>query len=140
MANPNIVNVSTITLENQFTTFTSETTTDVLSTVPAGEVYRVKEVRVSDNSALTTDPGSSTALSTDADTKPAYFTLSYYDASATATYTVVSNYHVPVASGAVLFDGCMHVTEGDKLTLTFTDDGDPASADIDVMVTYEVLS
>lgn len=133
MANPNIVGVSTITLENNFVDITTETTTTILSAVSTGNVVRLKEVRVSENSALPTGTVSSTNPDDD---NPLYVTLNYNDGS---NNPIVSKYHIPLCSTAVIFSGVFHVKEGHSLTIT-TGDDDATSVDVTVAVTYEVLS
>jgi hypothetical protein len=135
MANPNIVGVSTITLENNFVDISSETTTTILSAVSTGNVVRLKEVRVSENSALPTGAVSSTNPDDD---NPLYVTLNYDNGTA---YPIVSKHHIPLCSTAVIFSGVFHVKEGHSLTITTGDDDNiPATLDATVAVTYEVLS
>ena len=122
MANPNIVNVGTITLENNFVDITTETTTTILTTVSDDTVVRLKEVRVSENSASTTA-----------------VTLNYYDAIPGTSYPIVNNHNIPLGSTSVIFSGVLHVKEGDSITIT-TDDPDGTTVDVTVTVTYEVLS
>ena len=122
MADPNIVGVSTITLENSLTNISSETTTTILSAVSTGSVVRLKEVRVSENSASTTA-----------------VTLNYYDAIPGTSYPIVNNHNIPLGSTSVIFSGVLHVKEGDSITIT-TDDPDGTTVDVTVTVTYEVLS
>jgi len=136
MANPNIVGVSTITLENSLTNISSETTTTILSAVSTGSVVRLKEVRVSENSALPAAPTGSPPESTVDDDNPLYVTLNYDNGTA---YPIVSKHHIPLCSTAVIFSGVFHVKEGHSLTIT-TGDDDTSSVDVTVAVTYEVLS
>ena len=138
MANPNIVGVSTITLENSLTNISSETTTTILSAVSTGSVVRLKEVRVSENSALPAAPTSSPYESTVDDDNPLYVTLNYDNGTA---YPIVSKHHIPLCSTAVIFSGVFHVKEGHSITITTGDDDNiPATLDATVAVTYEVLS
>ena len=136
MANPNIVSVSTITLENNFVDITTETTTTILSSVTTGNVVRLKEVRVSENSALPAAPTGSPPESTVDDDNPLYVTLNYNDGS---NNPIVSKHHIPLCSTAVIFSGVFHVKEGHSITIT-TGDDDTSSVDVTVAVTYEVLS
>ena len=138
MANPNIVGVSTITLENNFVDISSETTTTILSAVSTGSVVRLKEVRVSENSALPAAPTESPYESDVDDDNPLYVTLNYDNGTA---YPIVSKHHIPLCSTAVIFSGVFHVKEGHSLTITTGDDDNiPATLDATVAVTYEVLS
>lgn len=139
MANPNIVGVSTITLENSLTNISLETTTTLLSNAAdSGEVWRLKEVRVSENSALPAAPTGSPPVTTVDDDNPLYVTLNYDNGTA---YPIVSKHHIPLCSTAVIFSGVFHVKEGHSITITTGDDDNiPATLDVTVAVTYEVLS
>lgn len=121
MAAPNIVNVATITAKTKGLALTTSAQDLLENPAASGKVFKVNMVR-----AANVDGSASADV-----------TLSFVDASATATYRLAYLIPVDVDIAGSLLDKRepLYLEEGDKLTALAS-----ASGDIELVVSYEELS
>ena len=121
MANPNIVNVATISGKTLGAALTTSTADLVTNTASSGKIFKINSVYISNIDGTTA----------------AAATLTFYDASATTTYHVVKTVSVPADSTLVAIskNEAIYLEEGDKIS-GFAD----ATGDLEVVISYEEIS
>lgn len=121
MANPNIVNVTSIygkTIGAAITT----TTTDILTNSAAsGKILKINTILISNVDGINT----------------ASADVTFYDASATTGYYITDLVAVPAASTlkVITKDSSIYLEEGDKISAIAS-----ANGDLQIIISYEEIS
>lgn len=121
MAAPNIVNVSTITGRTVGAALTTSSADIVTNSAASGKVFKVNAVYVANvDGALNTD-----------------VTVTWYDASATATYNLAKTVTVPADATLVVVDkeAPIYLEEGDKISAVAATNGD-----LEITISFEEIS
>lgn len=121
MAAPNIVNVTTIYGKTVGAALTTSTVDILTNSAASGKVFKVNTILVAN-----TD----TSVSASA-------TVTWYDASATATYSIAKTVSVPANSTLVVLDKIsqIYLEEGDKISSLAS-----AASKLEIIVSYDDIS
>tara|TARA_E500000318_G_C3549070_1_gene208038 strand:+ start:801 stop:1166 length:366 start_codon:yes stop_codon:yes gene_type:complete len=121
MANPNIVNVSTITGRSEGSALGTSSSDIVTNSASSGQIYKVNSILIANVDG----------------TNSADATVKFYNADNTTSYSIVSTITIPAdASLEVLGKNTqIYLEEGDKITGLAS-----ASGDLEIIVSYEVIS
>tara|TARA_E500000318_G_scaffold435_1_gene521 strand:- start:1904 stop:2269 length:366 start_codon:yes stop_codon:yes gene_type:complete len=121
MANPNIVNVTTIQGKTVGAALTTGSSDIVTNSAASGKVFKINTIIVSNIDG----------------TNSADATVNFYNADNTTTYAIASTVSIPAdASLEVLTKNTsIYLEEGDKITALAS-----ADSDLEIIVSYEEIS
>lgn len=118
---PNIVNVSTITGKTVGAALTTSSADIITNSAGSNKVFKVNAVYVANIDG----------------TSNAETTVTWYDASATATYNLAKTVVVPADATLVVIDknASIYLEEGDKISAVAN-----ANGDLEITISYEEIS
>jgi hypothetical protein len=121
MANPNIVNVATISGKTLGAALGTSTADLVTNSAASGKIFKINSVYISNIDGTTA----------------ADATLTFYDASATTTFHIAKTVSVPADATLVVIskNEAIYLEEGDKIA-GFAG----AAGDLEIVVSYEEIS
>lgn len=121
MANPNIVNVTTINGKTVGAALTGTTADIITNTAASGKIYKINSIHIANIDG----------------TSAADATLTFYDAGTTTSFHLLSTVSVPADSTLLALDksASIYLEEGDKIAGFAS-----AVGDLEIVISYEEIS